>query len=136
MTPNSRSRIYLLVFGGMVFLLSALHLISFFVQPSDIWWTPKTLSVPLADASDRVEVYVRDTPLQEQIGAGRIQLVTDTGASMVVGSDVRLRFNNWDRVRLQRLPILIGAAFCAGASSILLLLGILGRLSGKQGSAR
>jgi hypothetical protein len=120
----------------MILLLSALQLVTFFAQPSDIWWTPKALSVPLADASDRVEVYVRDAPLQDQIGAGRIQLVTDTGAGAVVGPEVRLRFNNWDRVRAQRLPILIGAAFCAGASSVLLLLGILGRFPGKVGSTR
>ena len=136
MTPNRRSQIYLLAFGGMIFLLSALQLVTFFAQPSDIWWTPKALSVPLTDASDRVEVYVRDTPLQDLIGAGRIQLVTDTGASAVVGPEVRLRFNNWDRVRAQRLPIVIGAAFCAGASSILFLLGILGRFPGKLGSTQ
>ena len=133
MTPKTRSRIYLLVFGGAIFLLSALHLVTFLAQPSDIWWTPKTLSVPLAGASDRVEVYVHDTPLQKQIEAGGIQLVTDAGARAVAGPDVRLRFNNWDRVRAQKLPILIGAAFCAGASSILLFLGILGRLPGRRG---
>lgn len=136
MTPNRRSRIYLLAFGSMILLLSALQLVTFFAQSSDIWWTPKALSVPLADASDRVEVYVRDAPLQDQIGAGRIQLVTDVGAGAIVGSDVRLRFNNWDRVRAQRLPILIGTAFCAGASSVLLLLGILGRVSDRHSSAR
>ena len=133
MTPNNRSRISLLVFGGMIFLLSALHLISFFVQPSDIWWTPKPLSVPLANTSDRVEIYVHDVPLQLQIEAGRIQLVSDAGSTSIAGPDVRLRFNNYDRVRAQKLPILLGAAFCAGASSILLLLGILGRLPSKRG---
>jgi hypothetical protein len=132
-TPNNRSRISLLVFGGMIFLLSALHLVGFFVQPSDIWWTPKALSVPLANASDRVEIYVHDAALQEQIEAGRIQLVTDAGPTSIAGPDVRLRFNNWDRVRARKIPILVGAAFCAGASSILLLLGILGRLPSKRG---
>jgi hypothetical protein len=135
-TPYRRSRIHLLTFGGMIFLLSALQLVTFYAQPSDIWWTPKTLSVPFANASDRVEIYVRDTPLQDQIGAGHLQLVSDMGASAVVGSEVRLRFNNWDRVRAQRLPIVISAAFCAGASSILLLFGILGRFPGKLGSTR
>jgi hypothetical protein len=42
-TPKTRSRIYLLVFGGVIFLLSALHLVTFLAQPADIWWTPKTL---------------------------------------------------------------------------------------------
>lgn len=134
MTPGNRSRIYLVVFGGMIFLLSALHLITFFAQPSDIWWTPKALSVPLADASDRVEVYVREASLQEQIGAGRVKVVTDEGATAVALPDVRLRFNNWDRVRAQRMPVLLGAAFCAGASGVVLLLGILGWVATKRQS--
>ncbi len=129
---NLRSRIYLLTFGGMIFLLSAVQLVTFFARPSDIWWTPKALSVSLGDALDRVEIYVRDSPLQEQIEAGRIQLLTDGAAAILTAPDVRLRFNNWDRVRAQRLPVLIGAAFCAGASSIVVLLGILGWVPARQ----
>jgi hypothetical protein len=125
-TPRNRSRIYLLAFGGMFFLTSALNLVRFYAQPSDIWWTPRPLSVALADASDRVEVYVREMPLTQQISAGRIQLVTDAGVVAVAAPDVRLRFNNWDRVRAQKLPSLVTTAFCAGASSVFVLLGIFG----------
>lgn len=126
MRPRNRSRIYLLAFGGMFFLTSALNLVRFYAQPSDIWWTPRSLSVALADASDRVEIYVREMPLTEQIGAGRIQLLTDGGATAVAGPDVRVRFNNWDRVRAQNLPSLVTTAFGTGASGVFLLLGIFG----------
>ncbi len=124
--PRDHSRTYLLLFGGIFLVMSGLHLLRFFAQPRDIWWTPKGLSVPLADASDRVEVYVRERPLLEQVRTGRIQLVTDAGPTPVALSDVRMRFNNWDRVRAQWLPGLLVAAACAGASGVVLLLGVLG----------
>lgn len=126
MTPRDLSRTYLLVFGGIFFVMSALHVVRFLGQPRDIWWTPKALSVPLADASDRVEVYVRELPMLERLKADHVQLMTDAGLTPVKGSDVRLRFNNWDRVRVQGLPGLLVAAACAGASGAFLLFGILG----------
>lgn len=58
-------RKYLLIFGGVFFLMSALPLVRFFNQRADIWWTPKALALPLADSSGRVEVYVRDVALLE-----------------------------------------------------------------------
>ena len=124
--PRTYLRAYLVVFGGVFFVMSALPLLRFLAQPRDIWWTPKALSVPLADASDRVEVYVREMPLLEQLKADRVQLVTEAGAMPVKGSDIRLRFNNWDRVRAQGLPGLLVAAACAGASGVFLLAGISG----------
>ncbi len=121
-----RSRRFLLIFGSILLLMSAQHLVRFFAQPSEIWWTPKALSPSLADVSDRVEVYVRGAALQEQIKAGRMQLLTDAGATPVTESETRLRFNNWDHVRAQRIPGLLTAAACLGASGVLLLFGVLG----------
>ena len=65
----ARLRTFMLIFGGVVFLMSALQVVRFLIQPPDIWWTPKALGLPLADTSDRVEVYVRDVALQEQVKA-------------------------------------------------------------------
>ena len=120
-----RPRPFLLIFGGIFFLLSALHIVRFLIQPADIWWTPKALGLPLADASDRVEVYVRDVALQEHVKAGRLQLLTDTGATPVTESDTRLRFNNWDRVRAQRIASLLTAGIGLGASGVFFLFGVL-----------
>jgi hypothetical protein len=120
-----RSRTFLLIFGGIFFLMSAQHIVRFFTQRADIWWTPKALGVPLADVSDRVEVYVSNVALQEHVKAGRVQLLTDTGATPVTESDTRLRFNNWDRIRAQEIPSLLTAAVCLGASGVFLLFGVL-----------
>jgi hypothetical protein len=119
-------RTLMLTFGGVFFLMSALQIAMFFNQPADIWWTPRALSLPLADASDRLEVYVRDVALNEHVKAGRVQLLTGTGAAPVTESDIRLRFNNWDRVRAQRLPFLLGVGMVLGASGVLFLFGVLG----------
>ncbi len=119
-------RKYLLVFGGVFFLGSALQLMRFFNQREDIWWTPKELAMPLAEASDRVQLYVRDVALPEQLKAGRVQLLTDTGASPITQSDVRVRLNNWDRTRAQRVPSLLSAGIGLGASAVFFLFGVLG----------
>ena len=116
----------LLIFGGVFFLKSALQLVRFFNQRADIWWTPKALGLPLADASDRVELYVRDVALLEHVKAGRVQLLTDTGARPVMQSDIRLRFNNWDRIRAERIPSLLGVGMTLGASGVFFLFGVLG----------
>lgn len=120
------SRRYLLIFGGVFFLMSALQVVRFFVERADIWWTPKVHGLSLADASDRVEIYVRDVALQEHVKAGRVQLLTDTSATPVTESDIRLRFNNRDRVRAQRIPTLLAAGIGLGASGVFFLLGVLG----------
>ena len=119
-------RRYWLVLGSAVFLIPASHLLRFFVQRSDIWWTPKGLSVPLVDTSDRVEIYVRDGLLQEQVNAQRLQLVTEQGPVTLAASDVRLRFNNRDRVRAEQIPSLLSAAVGAAASGLFVFLGFLG----------
>lgn len=97
-----------------------------FKQRADIWWTPKALGLPLADASDRVEVYVRDLALLDHVRAGRVQLLTDTGARPVLESEIRLRFNNWDRMRAERIPSLLGVGITLGASGVFFLVGVLG----------
>jgi len=122
----NRPRTFLLIFGGIFFLLSAQHVVRFFARPSDIWWTPKALSFPLTDVSDRVQVYVRELPLQDHVRAGRIRLLIDAEATAVTESDIRLRFNNWDRVRGQSIPSLLTAAVGLGASGVFLLFGVLG----------
>lgn len=120
------ARKYLLIFGGVLFLGSALQVLRYFGQPADIWWTPKEMALPLAEASDRVEVYVRDVALPEQLEAGRVQLLTEAGPSRIAKSDVRVRLNNRDRIRAERIPLLIGAGIGLGVSATLMIFGVLG----------
>ena len=123
MTPVRK---FLFIFGGFFFLVSGVPLARFLVQPTDIWWTPMSLAVPLADTSDRVQVYLGDVALDELVEAGRVRLGSDSTAVPIAATDLRLRFNNWDRVRAERAPALVGAGIGLGAAAVLLLIGVLG----------
>ena len=58
--------------------------------------------------------------------------MTDTGAASVTESDVRLRFNNWDRIRAERIPALLGDGIVLGATGTLFLLVLVGWGPGKS----
>jgi hypothetical protein len=120
------------------FLFSTMTLSLFFVaavplyrelsRPRDIWWTPQPVLVPLAESTDRVEIYARGRPLAALLQAGQIRIAEGAGLRLLTPSEVGLRFNNWDRVRAEGLPVvLVSAAGCAAAVLMFLLI-VTGRL--------
>ena len=121
-----RSRMVLPILAGVVLLISAVHIADYLTKPSDIWWTPRGLSPSLTEAADRVEVYIDDERLDEQIESGRLQLLDGTSPTTITASDVQFRFNNWDHVRAQEVPALLVSAAFFGASCAVLLYGIAG----------
>ena len=121
------------------FLFSAMMLAFFFIaavplyqeltrQP-DIWWTPRGTLVPLGESANRVEIYVGGRLLSERIQAGQLRIVEGTGTRGVAWSDIGLRFNNWDRIRVVRLPVLLASAAACGAALLMLVLILTGRLA-------
>ena len=136
MVREMHARKFWLVFGIVIFLIPASHLFRFFTQRSDIWWTPKALSVPLLESSDRVEIYVHSELLQEQLSAQRLQVLTNQGLVTLRGSDVTLRFNNYDRVRAEQTPVLLSAAGGAGMAAVFVFLPILGRWPPRRPAGR
>lgn len=120
-------------------LFSTLSLILFFVaavplfrelsQRSDIWWTPRAMLVPLSESKDRVEIYARGKPLAALLQAGQLRIAEDGGMSALSTSDVGLRFNNWDRVRAERFPLLLVYAVGCGVTACMFLLVLTGRLA-------
>ena len=96
---------------------------------SDIWWTPYALLVPLAESGDRVEVYARGKPFVALLQAGQVQVAEEGRSRTLVTNDVGLRFNNCDRVRAERLPLLLAYAAACGISACVLLLVLTGRLA-------
>lgn len=126
MTTKDRSRMFFLAFGSIFFVMSVDHLIRFFRQPDDIWWTPTTMRVPLSESRDRAEIYVGGILLQEHLRSGRLLLAGEQGTARVDEATMGLRFNNWDRVRSQQIPGLLSYAAGAGAAGFTLLFGVLG----------
>ena|SRR2546422_940971 len=126
MKQTNVARVYLLVFGGIFFLISCVNLMRFYRVRDDIWWTPVNAPLSLEQSRDRVEVYVRGVPLQNALRSGRLQLTGDSGPASITPSDIGIRLNNRDRVKAGRVPLLVASAAGAGFTGLVLLLGLLG----------
>jgi len=124
-----RVRLSFAAMMGVVFLIPAVALYSELTRRADIWWTPRPLLVPLAESQARVEVYVRGKSLGSLLEAGQLRLADAAATDVLASADVGFRFNNVDRVRAQRVPLLLGYAAVCGAGATLLLLLLTGRLA-------
>lgn len=115
---------------GLVFLFgAAAPLYRELSQRSDIWWTPQAMLVPLDQSSDRVVIYVRGKPLAALLESGQVRITEAGGSAALTPTDVGLRFNNWDRVRAGRIPMLLIYAAGCGVAALLLGLVAMGRLA-------
>ena len=124
-----RIRLLFSSFAAVWLFISAVPLYRELSRRSDIWWTPQTMLVPLAKSQDRVQVFVRGTPLQTILEAGELRIAEGGQSSTVAPTEVGVRFNNWDRVRAQSLPgVAVSAAGCAAAALLLLFIAT-GRLA-------
>jgi hypothetical protein len=120
-------RRYLIVFGGLILVLSLARVWAWATMPDDIRWTPPALSLTLGQAQEQVEVYVRGAPLRRELEAGRVRL----GDDPVGPEEVRVRLNHRDRVRLDGVPVLLVATLVAGMALVFLVLGLAGWLPGR-----
>ena len=132
MKQRKLARLYLLLFGGMFFLTSTINLIRFYGERSDIWWTPSAAPLSLDQSRDRVEVYVRGVLLQNALQSGRLKMDGDYTSESLKASDIGVRLNNRDRVRAERLPIMLFSAVGVGFTGLLLLLGIFGLIPSRS----
>ncbi len=124
-----RARMTLATMSVVFFLIPAVALFSELSKRSDIWWTPRQLAIPLAESADRIEVFVRGKPIEPLLDAGALRVADDGSTSALTASDIRFRFNNWDRVRAQRLPLLLLYAAFIGAGLLLFFVLVTGRLA-------
>jgi hypothetical protein len=124
-----RLRIFYSIFGLVLFLTAAAPLYRELSQRGDIWWTPSALMVPLAESKDRVVIYARGKPLVDLLQAGALRLEENGAATTLAVGDIGLRFNNRDRVRAARLPLMLAYAAACGVSAFLILLILTGRLA-------
>jgi hypothetical protein len=124
-----RVRLVFTILNLSVFLLAALPIIRELARPDDIWWTPRTMLVPLAESANRVEIYAHGRPLAGLLQAGQVQVLEGGGPVTLAPSDVGFRFNNSDHVRAERLPMLLLSAAVCGAIAVFGLLLVTGRLA-------
>lgn len=117
-----RQRLLFAGLAGLLFVIPSVALYRNLSRPPDIWWTPPQLALSLAESQNRVEIYVQGQPLRGLVSTGQLLLAGEGGPTTLEPAAVRLRFNNWDRVRASWLPMLLTYAAAAGAGAMLLIL--------------
>jgi hypothetical protein len=130
--PTGLFRFLFLIFAAVLLLVSATQLYRFSQERADSWWTPRGMSVPLEAGHHRVRVYLRGKELDELVARRQLLLQDESGTRVVTRTDVGLRFNNWDRVRAERIPSLLIYGFIVGAAAALLLSGVIMTLVGRR----
>ena len=125
----ARIRLTSAILSLVVFLISAAPLYRELFGRSDIWWTPYAMLVPLAESNDRVEIYARGQSLAALLQAGQLRIAEEGVSSTLAIGDIGLRFNNWDRVRVERLPLLLAYAVACGITACIFLLVLTGHIA-------
>ncbi len=110
-------------------LIPAVALYSELARRSDIWWTPPAMASTLGDSRDRVEIYMGDKPLAARLTAQQLWIRDETGSRVVSADEIRVRFNNWERMRTARLPLLLVCAAALGGGLVIFLVIATGRLA-------
>jgi len=125
----SRLRVFYSLLTAALLLIPIVALYSELARRSDIWWTPPASALSLTESKDRVQIFAEGRPLETLVEQKQVS-ITDAAASHVLTTqEIGLRFNNWDRVRAERLPLLLFYAAACGAGVILLLVIATGRLA-------
>jgi hypothetical protein len=108
---NSRAldsrRLIWFVLPCVLALIPALQIVRYFRQSPDIWWTPQTQLVSLADGEDRVRVYAHGVPLRTLIDEGQVRVSAGAETRVLGAREIGLRVNHWPDVQASRAPMLM-----------------------------
>ena len=121
-----RRRFLSVILPLVLTVIPGLQLVRFFSQKPDIWWTPPSMLVSLADGEGQVRVYARNTPLRSMLQSGQVQIVTGAQATPMTEADIGLRLNHWDQVRARNVGMLILCGLMVGLCLGLAMAGLVG----------
>ena len=124
-----RLRVFYSLLTAALLLIPIVALYSELARRSDIWWTPPALALSLTESRDRVQIFAEGRPLETLLEQKQVSITDGAASHVLTTQEIGLRFNNWDRVRGQRLPLLLFYAGACGAGVILLLVVTTGRLA-------
>ncbi|WDN89751.1 hypothetical protein BuS5_02719 [Desulfosarcina sp. BuS5] len=91
----------------------------------DMWWTPKSMALPLSTTRHNFELFVNGDLLQEHLDRGSLSATDEQGKRYeLVPEDIKVRFNNWHKVKSAMLHTAVWEAFMLGISLMSLIVGI------------
>ncbi len=92
---------------------------------SDMWWTPKSMALPLSETRKNFELFVRGDLLQNHLKKGTLSAIDSQGESYrLAPEDIQVRLNNWYKVKSSMLHSAVLAAFLLGISVMSLAFGV------------
>jgi hypothetical protein len=121
---KSHFRSFAILIGLLVCAGACYGILRLWEQPADAYWTPAAYAPPLAQASDRVEVFVGGEPILKLAADQKLVLKEKTTEAPLAPDQLVARVNNYDRVRLARIPTLLALAAAAGAGLVFFLVGV------------
>ncbi|MCK4359330.1 MAG: hypothetical protein KAW92_11425 [Candidatus Cloacimonetes bacterium] len=116
---GKRPRINPLVFMGLIGMFTigtnfAGQLYRAFGGNQDIWWTPRTMQLPIENSKNNFELFISGKSLQKHLADESLFALDNNGEQYrVVSKDLTIRLNNWNKVKSSILTnaIISGVAF-------------------------
>ena len=125
----TRLRVFYSLLTGALLFIPVVALYSELAKRSDIWWTPPPSALSLTESEDRVRIFAEGRPLATLVDQKQVSITDGATSHVLTPQEIGLRFNNWDRVRVQRLPILLIYSAAIGAGLVVILVTATGRLA-------
>ena len=99
----------------------------------DNWWTPMSMALSLDQTRPEFELYLKKELLQKHIEKGTLLVANDGGnPSKLISGDIKIRLNNWNKVKAEKLKYAVFTAFFLGASIALLIIGLIRLVADKE----
>ena len=90
-----------------------------------IWWTPKAMAVSLDETRRYFQMFISGESLQSHLKRTSLTATQRNGeAYRVVPEDIKVRLNNWYKVKASLLHGAVFSAFMLGVSVTCLVLGL------------
>jgi len=92
-----------------------------------------TMALSLDQTRPEFELYLKKELLQKHIEKGTLLVANDgENLSKLVLGDIKIRLNNWNKVKAEKLKYAVITAFFLGASIALLIIGLMRFLADKE----
>jgi membrane-associated protease RseP (regulator of RpoE activity) len=121
---HNHFRLFAILFGLLVCAAACYGVFYLWNVPAEGHWTPAAFAPPLAQVSDRVEVFVFGEPILKAVEAQNLVLKRKGAETPVAAGDIVASVNNYDRDRFTQVRTMLALAAVAGGAFVLLLVGL------------
>jgi hypothetical protein len=103
----------------------------------DIWWTARTMQLPIENSKNNFELSISGKSLQKHLSDGSLFALNNNGEQYrVVPNDLTIRLNNWNKVKSSILTNAIISGVIFGIVITVLVIGLIQVFGQKKRSWR